>query len=258
MGRFGSCLLKTLLPLLLAWLVLVSADPLGGERAYLVVLDASGSMEWPFSGGGGRKMDAAKEAVRLASSALGRGDEMGLMVFYTCGDVRLEAPVGSAPEEISEALEPVEPVGATPIAESIRRAWEEMRGVRKEPHIVLVTDGGETCGGLPIEEGFAVWRESGGRLRIDVIAVDISPAFNATILPILGGVPNQIRLDYERLARETGGFYVEVSDREGIIEAMKRITGRREREVYYLVLPSLVPVALLVCLGLRAREADDP
>src|SRR5690606_39810899 len=65
-----------------------------------------------------------------------------------CEDSFLAVPVeGLDREALLATVQGTEPLGATPIAYSLERAAEDLRGAAGRKVIVIVTDGEESCGG---------------------------------------------------------------------------------------------------------------
>jgi Ca-activated chloride channel family protein len=80
--------------------------------------------------------------------------------------------------------------------------------------VVLVTDGEETCGGLPCELGKLF--KAAGRPTVHVIGYQLR-AFRWT--------GAQSFLDVKCLAEETGGLYITAENRQDLIKAFERTLG---------------------------------
>jgi hypothetical protein len=117
----------------------------------LIVLDRSGSM-----GGGPSKWSLAASAVNALVSTFEGEIRFGLILFpvgSSCGGGTVSVPIGdSTSSAIASALSSVLPMGDSPIAGSLQNASSYLKGIDpgKEKQVLLVTDGGETCGGDPV------------------------------------------------------------------------------------------------------------
>lgn len=117
----------------------------------LIVLDRSGSMNGTPS-----KWSQASNAVNTLVSTFEGEIRFGLMLFpggSSCGGGTVTVPIGdSTSSAIAAMLSSVVPMGDTPIAGSLQNALTSLKGIDpgKEKHVLLVTDGGETCGGDPV------------------------------------------------------------------------------------------------------------
>jgi Mg-chelatase subunit ChlD len=131
-----------------------------------ILLDSSGSMSEIIDGR--TKMDLAKEAIRNFLSSLPREAQVSLRVFghkgsskekdkaVSCSSTELVYPFSSYNEqEFNRAMNPIKPVGWTPLAAAIQAAKDDLQAKAKEgvDNIVyIVSDGEETCGGNPVQE----------------------------------------------------------------------------------------------------------
>jgi hypothetical protein len=113
------------------------------DASIALLIDASGSMEE------NGRMDAAKAAARRVVGQMDGSVEVALIVFYDCGDIRIEADFTTDPTPILAALDPILPTGSTPLAEGIGIAKEHLRtdGQGAARRLVVLTDGLETCDG---------------------------------------------------------------------------------------------------------------
>lgn len=161
-GRAASARpLGLVLALVLPWLgpLAASAQPaVPGPTHVVLVLDASGSMfnELPD---GRLRITAAKEALTSFVSRLPEAADLnvGLRVYGSrtmaldqdaCEDSFLAVPVAGVDRGLLlSTVQGTEPSGATPIAFSLERAAEDLRGASGRKVILLVTDGEESCGG---------------------------------------------------------------------------------------------------------------
>src|SRR4029453_4937038 len=111
--------------------------------------DSSGSMAARSSGK--TKMEAAKQVMTELVSDLPQGVSTGLMAYGhrqkgDCKDVELLLPVRPvAREAFTQKINSLQPLGQTPISESIRQAADVLRAMPGRKSIILVSDGEETC-----------------------------------------------------------------------------------------------------------------
>lgn len=145
-----------------------------------VVLDASGSMRGLV--GERERMEVARELLDVLRRALAEGGEpapLALRVYGAdqhrlrrdCTDTRLVLEADGGGPAWVEALAAIAPLGVSPLAHALERAAAD-----DATTYVLVTDGGDNCGGDPC----ATWRDvvgSGGnrRARLHVVALAPEP-----------------------------------------------------------------------------------
>lgn len=131
-----------------------------------LILDLSGSMARDI-GGGETRMEAAKRVMNDVIDALPEqeGVNVGFRIYghlgdnteagraVSCHSSELVVPIaGVNKPALREEVAAAQPIGWTPIALSLERAggdFQPAEGVRN--HILLVTDGEETCGGDPCD-----------------------------------------------------------------------------------------------------------
>lgn len=128
--------------------VIISLPPESLELSTVFVIDASGSMR-------GTKLASAKAAVRAALAqyqGISDKEEWALYVFFNCGDCRLLQSFTSDPRQITNKLT-FNAAGGTPIAYSMQVASNYLRKSArgKKGRIILLSDGGESCRGDPVE-----------------------------------------------------------------------------------------------------------
>ncbi|MBC7169959.1 VWA domain-containing protein [Candidatus Bipolaricaulota bacterium] len=184
-----------------------------------VILDASDSMNLALNGGPTR-FEWAKEAVILGLDCLAADTLLAVAVFghripktqepATCRDIELVASLATyaAAERaaLTARIASLTAMGKTPLAESLRFIAAR---VPPPARIVLLTDGGETCGGDPITEarrlaalgytvdivGFALTPETerflqtmaaagGGQLVVARDPADLAATFCEAVAPV--------------------------------------------------------------------------
>lgn len=112
----------------------------------ILVLDASGSMSDTLAGSSVVKIDAAKQAANTFLNNVRAGDEVALIVYYDCSDIKTEVPFTTDMNQIRTFIAGVEPDSSTPLAASIDFAAGYARDSgRTGANIIILTDGEETC-----------------------------------------------------------------------------------------------------------------
>lgn len=148
----------------------------------LLMLDASGSMNSKI--GGASKLDIAKESLLNYAAHAPKPVKMGFLVYghkgnntpsgkaESCSETGVELldPIGNvAPDTFPATLARFQPTGWTPIAGALKKAQESFAGTEgKKNHIVMVSDGLETCGGDPVAVARRL-HEQGFHVVIDII-----------------------------------------------------------------------------------------
>jgi hypothetical protein len=148
-----------------------------------LILDLSGSMARDI-GGGETRMEAAKRVMNDVIAALPEqeGVNVGFRIYghlgdnseagraVSCQSSELVVPIeGVNKPALLEEVAAAQPIGWTPIALSLERAggdFQPAEGVRN--HILLVTDGEETCGGDPCAVAESL-REGAANLTTHVV-----------------------------------------------------------------------------------------
>lgn len=210
-----------------------SAAPAAGARSarpaeategrLLLLLDASGSMAEPAAGGG-RKIDAARDALTEVVKRLPDDAEVGMRVFGAtvesrddkgaCTDTQNVVPVGPVDRaRLTEQIAAYEPYGETPIGNALRAAAEDL-GPKGRRTIVLMSDGEPTCQPDPCDVAEELRREGVG-LRVNVVGLDVDPAARRAL---------------QCVAAAGGGSYVDVRDAGELADSMVRVSVRALRE----------------------------
>jgi hypothetical protein len=123
-----------------------------GDRASVLILDASGSM-WTQLEDGTSRIEVARDVLGDFLSARDPALPLGVIAYGhnrkgDCTDIELLAPVGVQDGgTLAARLRALNPRGKTPLAASLQLAATQIPETAEEADIVLVTDGLETCGG---------------------------------------------------------------------------------------------------------------
>ena len=145
----------------LGWSALPVTPPFASEACSsdaMIVFDGSGSMsETGFNQLGAPRISDARRAVRQAMPRVAPFRRLGLIIYGpgardSCANIDLRfAPVPDAAARIIAEVEALAPAGETALTAAVARAAEVLDYTSRPGVIVLVTDGKETCGGMPCD-----------------------------------------------------------------------------------------------------------
>lgn len=189
----------------------------------LLMLDSSGSMK-DADPSGGTKMDAAKKSLIRALDSIPSNAEVGLRVYGAdadgngasgaCSDSRLAHPVGALDKAgLSAAINQFQPRGDTPIAYSLKEGAKDL-GDGGKRHVILVSDGEETCSPDPCQEIRSLIA-GGVSLQIDTVGF---------------AVQDKAREQLSCIAEAGGGTYYEAKDATALESSLQRLGARTSRE----------------------------
>ena len=188
----------------------------------LLMLDASGSMKDPDPSGGS-KMDAAKKALTHSLDAIPANAQVGLRVYGAdndggsssgaCTDSRLVRPVAALDKTgLNNAINEFQPRGDTPIAYSLKEGAKDL-GDDGKRHIILVSDGEETCSSDPCQE-IRELVAGGISLQIDTVGF---------------GVEDKARQQLSCIAEAGGGSYYDAQDAGALDATLQHLSTRTAR-----------------------------
>ena len=158
------------------------AQGLAAGSAVEIILDASGSMLQKI--GTQRRIDIAKQTLtRLTTKSIPAGTPFAMRVFGR--------EVDSCQTDLDLPLKPLDPAvvaayiaklvvknnAKTPIGASLDKVADDLKAVRGERLVILLTDGEETCGG-DAAAAIEKLKKSGVGLRVNIVgfAIDDRPA----------------------------------------------------------------------------------
>ncbi len=197
---------------LVAMLIALAASPTGAETNLVLVLDGSGSMWGQVDGT--PKIQTAKETLTRLLSDLPVEARIGLVSYGNnrkddCEDVSILAqPGASSTAEIQQQIAELSPRGMTPIASALEKAGTVFASAGPgNNHVVLISDGLETCDGDPCASAAAL-AAKGIELKVHVVGFDVSEEEGA-----------QLRCISER----GGGQYFNASNTAGFEDAMAEV-----------------------------------
>ncbi|MHA6326894.1 vWA domain-containing protein [Roseivivax sp. CAU 1753] len=211
-------------------------------RDAMIVFDGSGSMaETGFNQIDAPRIFEARRAVREAMPAIAAARRLGLVVYgpgpvgdpgVSCESVDVRfAPRWQAADAIIAAVEGLSPAGDTPLTAAIQSAATVLDYRRAPGAIVLVTDGKETCGGVPCQLAAELAADAAD-LTVHVIGFKVRGDFFSW-----ESQNNQYE-DAESVARcladRTGGKYVSAETVSELVAALQvtlgcNVYGRRAR-----------------------------
>ena len=186
---------------------------------FVLILDCSGSMRDTLPDGS-RKWDASLRAAAQFVQAIPPGRNLCAITYGTdlkrkCQSfdlVRGLLPLTDPDRtELLTAFGRLQPMGHTPIANSLRFAGEQLTSASGLSHIVLITDGLETCHADPV----AVAAELVGRFPdlagIHVVGFCLNAQESAQVA---------------RIAAAGRGTYYEAANAEQLCESIRQIEAR--------------------------------
>ncbi|MBP9129704.1 MAG: VWA domain-containing protein [Steroidobacteraceae bacterium] len=191
--------------------VTVAQGPAAGN-AVEIILDASGSMLQKI--GKERRIDIAKKTLtHLTSSGIPAGTPLALRVFGR--------EVDSCQTDLDIALGPLNAVAVaatiarleakngakTPIGASLDKVADDLRGVRGERLVILLTDGEETCGGDPAA-AIEKLRKAGAAVRVNIVGFAIDD--------------QKLAATFRHWSDSGGGLYFDARDAASLDQALTR------------------------------------
>lgn len=178
----------------------------------LFIIDSSGSMWGQVDGVA--KIETAKESLGNLLGDLPPDTQVGLMVYGhrskdDCKDVEVLIPLGkNDPNAMKEKISHIQPKGKTPLTYSLNQSKELFASLQGQSnHIILVSDGKESCGGDPCEAAKKL-AESGVGLKVHVVGFDVS---------------NEEKKQLECIAKNGNGSYFNVKNTKGFKEAFVQV-----------------------------------
>ena len=197
-------------------------------RQVILAIDCSGSMATQDMGGGQSRLQVVQQvAGRFINGR--HGDQVGLILFGTRPYLQapLTSDLGTVHRFLDEAMVgvagPQTAIGDA-IGLAIKTLRQNNRGsrTRRQPLMILLTDGGNNAGVMPPLEAARLAAQTG--LRIDTIGV------GAAVHQSFFGLSGNTDLDQgllKKIAQLTGGRYFRATDR-GALRAVYRQIDRLE------------------------------
>ncbi|MDP9196407.1 MAG: VWA domain-containing protein [Pseudomonadota bacterium] len=184
-----------------------------GKISAILVLDASGSMWGQVDGT--PKMDIAKQVVAGMLGTWNPQDDLGLVVYGhrskgECTDIETLLSPGPVTPDFLARVNAISPKGKTPLADSVKKAAEDLKYTENKATVILLTDGLETCNPDPC--GVAKTLEKTGvDLTVHVIGFDVKDSETG-----------QLRC----MAESTGGLYLPAASAAQLQKALQTVVVR--------------------------------
>jgi hypothetical protein len=166
----------------------LSVSPAWSKANIMFILDVSGSMAAKLEGK--RKIDLAKQAFADMVGGLPAETHAGLYAYGHYGDRDCTAfeqmiSLGAVdkPRMDAEVKKLQARQGATPLTAALMKSVEAVANYESEgpKAVVLLSDGGENCGGDPVK--FATWvgEKLGGLVKVYVVGFDVDDDVRAQL-----------------------------------------------------------------------------
>jgi hypothetical protein len=196
-----------------------------------IILDASGSMLAKIDDR--RKIDIAHESLAGLIKQLPDTTNVALRTYghrrsQDCNDIELIAPPGPLDRAaLIDRINTINPAqeGRTPIGLSLEQVVTDMKDVRGDILVVLVSDGDETCESDPAQIA-AKLHATNPRLIVSVIGFNVGPEEWKTRL--------------SAIAQSGGGTYFDAGDANQLADALQqavalsyRVLDARGAEVHH-------------------------
>ena len=186
----------------------------------MIVFDASGSMSGNQTLGipnSQARIDEVRSALEQVLPNVTRLRKVGLISFgpgpWNQCNVQLNLrPTADAAELIMKEVAALVPAGKTPLTTAVKQAAEVLDYRNKPGVIVVVTDGEETCGGLPCDLARQL-HDVAFRLVVHVIS------FRYQSYSWTG---EQSILEAKCLAEQSGGLYITVDTEQDLVAALEK------------------------------------
>lgn len=196
----------------------------------MLVFDGSGSMaEMGFNDINEPRIFEARRAMADALPQISENRRLGLVVYGPngadeCSGIELRfAPMANAAPPIIAAINALEPGGSTALTQAVELAAQTLDFETQPATIVLVTDGKETCGGMPC------------MLAGDLLAQGFDTTVHVIGFKVRGEFfswDRQTDNDYNTsestsrcLADRTGGTYTSAETLDQLIAALRETLG---------------------------------
>jgi hypothetical protein len=175
-----------------------------------LILDASGSMLQKL--GATRRIDIAKQTLtKLTTSTIPAGTPFALRVFGREVDscqTDLDVPVSPLnPSAVGQRIAALNAKNGakTPIGASLARVADDLKAVKGEKLVVLITDGEETCGGDPAAE-IEKLRKAGIGTRVSIVGFALDD--------------QKLASTFQRWSDLGGGAFFDAKDAAGLDKAL--------------------------------------
>lgn len=195
-------------------------------RQIILAIDCSGSMATRDMAGGESRLQVVQRVAGQFIDAR-KGDQIGLILFGT--RPYLQAPLTTDLATVHRFLDQAV-VGIagpeTAIGDAIGLAIKTLRendrhigvGHRRQPVMILLTDGGNNTGVLPPIEAARLAAQTGLR----IFTIGVGAAVHRTFFGVSGNTSLNVKL-LKRIARITGGEYFRATDPDALSAVYRKI-----------------------------------
>ena len=195
-------------------------------RQIILAIDCSGSMATQDMAGGESRLQVVQRVAGRFIDAR-KGDQIGLILFGT--RPYLQAPLTTDLATVHRFLdEAVVGIAGpeTAIGDAIGLAIKTLRendrdmgrGRRRQPVMILLTDGGNNTGVMPPIEAARLAAQTGLR----IFTIGVGAAVHQSFFGVSGNTSLNVRL-LKRIAKITGGEYFRATDPDALSAVYRRI-----------------------------------
>ena len=196
----------------------------------MLVFDGSGSMsEMGFNELAEPRIFEARRAIREAIPQVTPFRRVGLILYGpgpqdACSNIDLRfPPMRDASERIVGEIDAMIPEGDTPLTASVAHAAKVLDYRHKPGVIVLVTDGKETCEGLPCQLAAELAADA-ENLTVHVVGFKVRGYYFDW--DSQNGVVESPEIAVaECLAERTGGKYIAAENADELVDALRQTLG---------------------------------
>jgi Ca-activated chloride channel homolog len=189
----------------------------------MLVFDASGSMAGNVTQGIGKtipRINEVRAALAKVLPSITRFRRVGLITYgpgpYQQCNVQLALkPLPDGAALILQEVNALNPAGKTPLTAAVEQAAEVLDYRNKPGLIVVITDGEETCGGLPCSLGKKL-QEEALQLTVHIIGFRLKGYF---------WTGEQSILDVKCLADRNSGLYLPAEAEQDLVDALEKTLG---------------------------------
>jgi Mg-chelatase subunit ChlD len=221
------------------WLLFVLAG-ISLAMSTVLLFDASGSMGEYITAKNGssvKKIDAAKDAAYYLLDQVKSGDEIALIVFYDCTNIKTEIGFTTNMQSIKDKIKTIKATSDTPIAGAIKFADNYIStSGKKGAGIIILTDGEETCSGDPVSAATNT-TGSGTVSMINVVGFDVQKNSNT-------------ETKLKSIATAGKGNYYSAGDKTelgtALTSAYQSQQSQKSKEQQWLCCPSSMSLGLIL------------
>ena len=192
-----------------------SAEPSSEHPDTALIIDASGSM-WAPDGSGELRTNTANRVAHTLLGELPHDQQLALLTYGTgtgnsdeekeagCKDVQTLVPLGGSRDEIATQIDGLVASGYTPIGPALlaaEKALDTKKTENNKRHIVLVSDGIDTCAPPEMAEVARDIHKRNSNVTIDVVGLNADET---------------VREQLKELAAAGGGTYADATDEASV------------------------------------------